>query len=171
MSEEPKTTNNTEVCVCGRVFNTFGPDDYNTGGSESGVCCPDCGNEDFQTVADLRTELAATKEKADEYEEGIYLIDKSRCKWVKKCQEAEAELDKYRWIPVSEKLPEVPDEPPNASSETVWLIYNGEAHYGYYTNFAGWWVYGQRFQKRLNQKDITHWMPIPTLPLKGGKDE
>jgi len=45
-----RTIENTEVCSCGNIF--VEDDDYDTLGSESGVCCPDCGNEKFQTVKD-----------------------------------------------------------------------------------------------------------------------
>lgn len=47
---EHPTIENTEVCPCGNLF--VDADDYDTLGSESGVCCPDCGNEKFQTVKD-----------------------------------------------------------------------------------------------------------------------
>ena len=43
-----RTVENTEVCPCGNIF--VEADDYDTLGSESAVCCPDCGNEKFQTV-------------------------------------------------------------------------------------------------------------------------
>lgn len=75
--------------------------------------------------------------------------------------EALAALEpKCDWIPVSEGVPSLPVGPPNASSEDVWLIFKGNPHIGYYTNFTGWRVRGIRFQKRLMQKDITHWKPI-----------
>ena len=70
-SEERKTTETTEICPCGNVFHQLDLDDYDSGGSESGRCCPDCGNENFQTIKQLQ-----------------------------------AELNKHRWIPVSERLPE-----------------------------------------------------------------
>lgn len=46
-----RTIENTYICPCGNIF--VEDDDYDTAGSESGVCCPDCGNEKFQTVKDL----------------------------------------------------------------------------------------------------------------------
>jgi len=60
---ESKTIDNTEICSCGRVFNSFDPDDYDTLGSDSGVCCPDCGNEKFTAVSQLQAENARLKEK------------------------------------------------------------------------------------------------------------
>ena len=46
-----RTIENTEVCPCGNTF--VEDDDYDSAGSESGVCCPDCGNEKFKTVKEL----------------------------------------------------------------------------------------------------------------------
>ena len=56
LKQQPKdyptrTIENTYICPCGNIF--VEDDDYDTAGSESGVCCPDCGNEKFQTVKDL----------------------------------------------------------------------------------------------------------------------
>ena len=48
---DTRTIENTEVCPCGNIF--VEADDYDTLGSESGVCCPKCGNEKFQTVKSL----------------------------------------------------------------------------------------------------------------------
>ena len=49
------TVETVNVCTCGLVF--FDEDDYDTLGSDSGLCCPDCGNEKFQTIADMQAEL------------------------------------------------------------------------------------------------------------------
>jgi len=54
-----RTIENTEVCPCGNVF--FDDDDYDTLGSESGVCCPSCGNEKFQTVKERLDQAEASK--------------------------------------------------------------------------------------------------------------
>ena len=74
------------------------------------------------------------------------------------------------WIPVSERLPEVPVGPPNASSEIFLLIYKTMPCLGRYNNFEGWRINGVRFHKRLNQKDITHWKPIVLPEQKELKD-
>jgi hypothetical protein len=50
-AQEHPTIENTEVCPCGFIF--VDADDYDTLGSESGVICPNCGNEKFQTIKDL----------------------------------------------------------------------------------------------------------------------
>jgi len=59
MSDERKTVENTVVCIpCGYVF--IDEDDYDTLGSESGICCPDCGSEKFisvKTIIDQRDQL------------------------------------------------------------------------------------------------------------------
>ena len=50
--KEAKTIKNTLVCErCQRVFAE--DDDFDTLGSKSGICCPDCGTEDFISVEDL----------------------------------------------------------------------------------------------------------------------
>ena len=55
------TTENVYICKCGRVTGDPSeyPDDYGTLGSDSGICCHDCGNEEFETIEALRTQLAA----------------------------------------------------------------------------------------------------------------
>jgi len=46
-------------------------DDYDTLGSDSGLCCPDCGNEKFRSIADilLETDMNNTK-RIDEMPSG-----------------------------------------------------------------------------------------------------
>jgi hypothetical protein len=50
-TEIPMRIDNVGVCFCGRVM--FSMDDVDTLGSDSGICCPDCGNEKFQTIKDI----------------------------------------------------------------------------------------------------------------------
>jgi len=63
-NEEPKTVETTYLCTRGRVMATI--DDVDTLGSDSGMCCPDCGNEDFQSIAELQAELEAVEDKNTE---------------------------------------------------------------------------------------------------------
>lgn len=52
MEYETRTTKSTDVCIpCGFVF--IEDNDYDTLGSDSGICCPDCGSEQFTTVAQI----------------------------------------------------------------------------------------------------------------------
>jgi hypothetical protein len=63
-SNETKTTETAYICKCGRVMTCI--DDADTLGSEDGLLCPDCGNEDFQSVSSLqrqRDELLAACER------------------------------------------------------------------------------------------------------------
>ncbi len=60
MSEERMTIATVDVCPCGLVMHQGDEDDYDTGGAESGICCPDCGNEKFTTVQQLQAELHTT---------------------------------------------------------------------------------------------------------------
>ncbi len=63
MSEERMTVETVDICTCGIVMHQADADDYDTLGSISGTCCPDCGNEKFQTVAELQAELDKLKEE------------------------------------------------------------------------------------------------------------
>lgn len=46
---DKRTIENTDICIpCGNIF--VQEEDYDTGSSESGVCCPDCGAEKFVSV-------------------------------------------------------------------------------------------------------------------------
>ena len=49
------TVDNVYICTCNRVMRDSMdfPDDYDTLGADKCVCCPDCGNEDFLTIAQL----------------------------------------------------------------------------------------------------------------------
>lgn len=57
--EEPQTVETTYICTCGRVMTVL--DDFDTLGSDSGICCPDCGNEEFQSITELQAELDKLK--------------------------------------------------------------------------------------------------------------
>ncbi|HDY90349.1 MAG TPA: hypothetical protein ENH82_19800 [bacterium] len=51
-SYDKRTIENTMLCVpCDNVF--VEDDDYDTAGSVSGVCCPDCGGEKFVSLKDI----------------------------------------------------------------------------------------------------------------------
>ncbi len=51
--EERKTINTVDICSCGLVMHQLNSDDYDTLGADSPICCPDCGNDRFLTVAEL----------------------------------------------------------------------------------------------------------------------
>ena len=79
--------------------------------------------------------------------------------------------EENRWIPVSERLPEVPVGPPNSCSEHVWLIHKGIAERGYYTNFTGWRIHGSYFDENTVQTEVTHWKPIVLPPQENEAKE
>ncbi len=58
-TEERMTIETVDICPCGVVMHQANPDDYDTLGATGPVCCPDCGNEVFQTIKQLRTENEA----------------------------------------------------------------------------------------------------------------
>lgn len=62
---ERMTTKTVDICTCGLVMHQLDVDDYDTLGTDEGVCCPDCGNEKFQTIAELRDENKRLKEQIE----------------------------------------------------------------------------------------------------------
>lgn len=49
--DERMTIETVDICCnCGNVMHQHNIDHYDTLGSDSGRCCPDCGNENFRTV-------------------------------------------------------------------------------------------------------------------------
>lgn len=62
-------------CPCGRTF--VDADDYDTLGSESGVCCPDCGSEEFRSIKDFQIEVLRKAQKSI-YDRRRYLADNVR---------------------------------------------------------------------------------------------
>ena len=63
MSEERMTAKTVDICTCGLVMHQLDDDDYDTLGATEPVCCPNCGNEKFQTIDDLQSQLAEAKKK------------------------------------------------------------------------------------------------------------
>jgi DNA-directed RNA polymerase subunit RPC12/RpoP len=62
---ERKTTALTEVCIpCGYIF--IDGNDYDTLGAKKAVCCPDCGNENFVTVATIIKQLESANHDYEE---------------------------------------------------------------------------------------------------------
>ena len=57
-TEERMKVSTVVICKCGLVMHQAEADDYDTLGAESATCCPDCGNEKFQTIQQLQAELA-----------------------------------------------------------------------------------------------------------------
>lgn len=68
MADERMTIDTVDVCKCELVMHQGNPDDYDTLGSDSGVCCPNCGNENFQTVKQL---LNSEKEQVEDLGETL----------------------------------------------------------------------------------------------------
>lgn len=55
--EERMNVATVDICPCGTVMHLLQADDYGAAGSDSGICCMDCGNEQFVTVQELQAEL------------------------------------------------------------------------------------------------------------------
>ncbi len=60
----PMKIDNIYICKCGRAM--FNHDDFDTLGSDTGLCCPDCGNEKFETVKQIIDRQAKQIEKLKE---------------------------------------------------------------------------------------------------------
>jgi hypothetical protein len=54
--DKPEQKPEAKCVQCGKLF--YCADDYDTLGSDSGVCCPDCGGEDFEPEQKPQSELA-----------------------------------------------------------------------------------------------------------------
>ncbi len=78
------------------------------------------------------------------------------------CSRLQTELDKHRWIPVDERLPEITEG--GCQSEWVDATNGAKKHEGYYYNYTGrspmsgaatgkgWYCHGIG--------KVTHWKPI-----------
>lgn len=62
MDKERKRVDTVYICLCGLVMDMADDDDFDTLGADSEICCPDCGNENFKTVAHLQAENKQLKE-------------------------------------------------------------------------------------------------------------
>lgn len=69
---------------------------------------------------------------------------------------------KPKWIPVSERLPELTFNDGKASEEVIVLI-DSDTYIGYYT-IDGWcYAFGDLMENPFFKK-LTHWSPIPEKP-------
>ncbi len=74
------------------------------------------------------------------------------------------EVDKHRWIPVAERLPERGKQVVYCDMET------GYVYVGYLNKPNQWWYFGVNTDKEIAEKDITHWRPI-ILPASESAEE
>jgi hypothetical protein len=69
--------------------------------------------------------------------------------------DAARELDRRRWIPVTERLPE--------RNEIVLVVVEGRSAVGSYSPMLGdWWVL--QYGSMAPGPTPTHWMPLPAPP-------
>ena len=71
----------------------------------------------------------------------------------------QTEKNKHRWIPVTERLPEIIKGIDH--SKDVWVCGEGfRGEKAYYEKHKGFDVYSRYSEPEEYQKDITHWKPI-----------
>ncbi len=88
-----------------------------------------------------------------------------------RAKQLQSELAKYRWIPVSEGLPELIDDNGYKYSSKVEIIYNGmiieatfsEHHNQWFADYGGTTIV-------MSASLVTHWRPIILPPKEGEKD-
>ncbi len=78
----------------------------------------------------------------------------------------ESQLASYRWIPVSERLPEM--------GKKVFLLYCKnppfrQIYYGQWMEKQQQFWYASTETGIVEKDQVTHWMPILPLPEKGGE--
>lgn len=122
--------------------------------------------KDLITEARELIEALHAGEYDDEYiGTGAYLMLDELCDALEK---AEAQLAAYRWIPVTERLPDV-------EADEV-LLTDGESCYtGFWREDAKAWDNVNQGWVRCGTNEggypiaptITHWMPLPEPPKKG----
>ena len=103
------------------------------------------------------------KQSLDEFEDGNF--DGDPLMQLHMLADFQAELEKYRWIPVSERLPKVFKDVYCYRSRAV--LITTESLFC----VLGWYNSSDRCLENVEGTIdlVTHWMPIPILP-KEGKD-
>ncbi len=98
--------------------------------------------------------MAITEEQVNKaFEERFDGVEKFLL--VQKILETEAELDKHRWIPVSERLPK--------DDHQVWILYDiSEYTYNAYYDsvYNNWHIFDYSGGYKKAEDKPTHWKPI-----------
>ena len=106
-------------------------------------------------VAALQQEIEKLRGQNEQLREAAALVTKES-----------AELLERRWIPVTERLPELQNW---GASKLVLGIVQNESGYGYPPPNPCFCVYlgNQKWRIRGRMATITHWMPLPEPPEEG----
>lgn len=79
------------------------------------------------------------------------------------CRMGMEALERTRWIPCSERLPE------DLQDVLIWDNRDETSFTGHYAECDGWTVDGYDVDRF--PFDITHWMPMPEPPEEGGTEK
>ena len=106
-------------------------------------------------IAALQQEIEKLRGQNEQLREAAALVTKES-----------AELLERRWIPVTERLPELQNW---GASKLVLGIVQNESGYGYPPPNPCFCVYlgNQKWRIRGRMATITHWMPLPEPPEEG----
>jgi len=124
--------------------------------------CPDCYNTILGgeclgcRISNLQAELEAKDKALDEMQRyGCFVRDDENdhlCLVVRENEKLQAELDKHRWIPVSERVPE--------NNECVFITIK---HMADTWGFLAWYSPTKvkwEFYDNMVKGEVTHWKPI-----------
>lgn len=136
-----------------------------------------CANKDAADLIERMTADVADLRKELEWKDMVISLAQ------RKQAEAEAERDalreKQRWIPVTERLPEIYDKDPDWSKTVLFRTVFGHIHSGY-RNIGRpqtsvydddwtppYWI-DESENLHFEEDEVTHWMPLPEPPKETG---
>lgn len=105
-------------------------------------------------------------------------LNEAWCKYMGKCSTEILQAlafalrwcNEYHWISVEDRKPKLKHSYDNMKYSDTVIVTNGKyctsARWLYYT-WAGWYSWYDNGDQEV--KDVTHWMPMPAPPKKGGQ--
>lgn len=105
-------------------------------------------------------------------------LNKAWCKYMSKCSTEIIQAlafalrwcNEHHWISVEDRKPKLKHSDDNMKYSDTVIVTNGEyctsARWLHHT-WAGWYSWYDNGDEEV--KDVTHWMPMPAPPKKGGQ--